>query len=102
MEEVKLTKRANNLIGKTFGQLKVKEIFGRDKYSHIIWLCECSCGNIAHIKSSELLRKKVPAKSCGCIIKNKNPMKFILRIKQEVNQTLGKDVKKFLDIYGQK
>jgi len=73
MEEVKLTKRANNLVGRTFGQLKVKEIFGRDKHSHIIWLCECSCGNIAYIKSSELLRTKVPAKSCGCIIKNKNP-----------------------------
>lgn len=73
MKEMKLSKRANDLVGKTFGQLKVKQMFGRDKHSHIIWLCECSCGNETKVKSSELLRKVKSTKSCGCILNNNNP-----------------------------
>jgi hypothetical protein len=74
MKEIKLTKKANDLVGKVFGQLKVKEVFGRDKYSHIIWLCECSCGKETKVKSSELLRKTRGAtKSCGCIMTKSNP-----------------------------
>jgi len=71
-EQIKLTKRANDLTGKIVGQLTVNCVYGRDKHSHIIWDCQCSCGNSAKVKASELLRGTT--KSCGCIINNTNPI----------------------------
>lgn len=51
--------KIDNLVGKTFGELKVIKIGepyitpGGQKKT--VWLCECSCGNPLEIRSHDLL-----------------------------------------------
>lgn len=55
---------------KTFGRLKVIECTGKTNSSgHLIWVCECSCGNQKEIPSDSLLSGKTT--SCGCYQKEK-------------------------------
>lgn len=59
--------RASNLIGKKFGRLVVtKDSKKRDKKGGIIWECECSCGNIVYVSTSNLTRDNNSTISCGC------------------------------------
>lgn len=53
-------KGKNNLIGQVFGRLTVLEYCGNS-----IWLCQCSCGNTAKVRTSALNSGKT--KSCGCL-----------------------------------
>lgn len=48
----------NDLTGKTFGELTVKEFIGNRK-----WLCECSCGNFTEVNTYSLTSGHT--KSCG-------------------------------------
>lgn len=62
-----------NLIGKTFGRLKIlsiDEIQSKEK-SRIYYKCQCSCKNktIVSIRKDALLDKKHPTLSCGCLQK---------------------------------
>lgn len=56
-----------NLIGKQYGRLFVLEKGKTDKFGHIYWICECSCGNIIEIAGTNLIQGKT--QSCGCLHK---------------------------------
>ena len=50
--------------GKIFGELTVlKDSLERDSSRHKLWLCQCSCGKIIKIRSSNLINGNT--KSCG-------------------------------------
>lgn len=53
-----------NLIGKKFGRLTVIELSPIQKNNNTYWRCQCDCGNIKDIKSTNL--KSGITKSCGC------------------------------------
>ena len=51
-----------------FGRLKVIRENGRTKDRHILWECQCKCGNKVNVSSSELVTGHT--KSCGCLQKD--------------------------------
>jgi hypothetical protein len=55
----------NDLAGKKFGRLTVKERAGRSNDRHILWLCDCKCGNHVIVNSRDLIIGHT--KSCGCL-----------------------------------
>lgn len=62
-----------NLIGRTFGKLKVIEedksyIPSKENNWHTKWLCECECGNKISVFGSNLTR--LHTTSCGCIARS--------------------------------
>ena len=59
-----MTRRAENLRGKTFGKLKVIGRSGTAKNGQPLWLCECECGN--YIKVAGRYLKDGSKVSCGC------------------------------------
>ena len=74
--------RASDLVGSVFGRLTVKADSGeRDNKGGIIWECECSCGNIAHVSTSNLTRPSEATISCGCA-KSKGEEKIITTLIQ--------------------
>lgn len=54
-----------NLIGKRFGKLVVKEEFGRNKKGNVIWTCLCDCGKLTY-KTTAKLNNGSKNQSCGC------------------------------------
>lgn len=56
-----------NLIGQKFGKLKVIQQSKERRDRHVIWICQCDCGNVCKACSKELLNGDT--QSCGCIIK---------------------------------
>ena len=69
--------RISDFIGKTFGRLTVKGDSGkRESNGNVLWECECSCGNIVYVSTSNLTRTKEPTISCGCA-KSKGEEKII-------------------------
>ena len=66
---VKLTKRAINRVGHTYGELTVVKLAGRNKHSQLLWECECSCGNTTIVPAGTLGHR---TKSCGCLRRNTN------------------------------
>lgn len=52
-----------DLAGRKFGKLTVIERSG-SKHGHMIWLCQCECGNQTKVYRGELTKGKT--KSCGC------------------------------------
>lgn len=70
-------KRISNLEGKVFGRLTVKKDSGqREKSGGVLWECECSCGNITYVSTSNLTRTNEATISCGCA-KSKGEEKII-------------------------
>jgi hypothetical protein len=73
MEKIDRRKiRRANYIGKSFGRLTVVDYAGvyenpSKTFKTHFWLCECSCGNLKVINSSNLNNHH--AKSCGCLNK---------------------------------
>ena len=59
------SKRFIDLTDQVFDRLKVLGFAGQDNQSKSLWYCRCSCGNIAKIYSSNLIRDLT--KSCGCL-----------------------------------
>lgn len=54
-----------------FGKLIVlKDSLERDSSRHKLWLCQCQCGNIIKIRSSNLINGN--SKSCGCTKRRHN------------------------------
>lgn len=51
------------LTGQKFGKLTVLERAG-SRHGHMIWLCQCECGNQTNVYRGELVKGKT--KSCGC------------------------------------
>lgn len=58
-----------DMIGKTFGKLKVIEEDVENKSKGSYWLCKCDCGNIVSVVGTNLRSGKT--KSCGCLNKTK-------------------------------
>lgn len=57
------------LAGQKFGRLTVISEAGRDKFSRVLWNCECSCGNFKVVLGYNL--NKGVTHSCGCISKER-------------------------------
>lgn len=56
----------NQLVGQKFNKLTVIEDTKRsDKSGQSIWKCQCECGNITYVTSTNL--KSGSTKSCGCL-----------------------------------
>jgi hypothetical protein len=53
-----------NLLGQTFGKLKVVERSG-SKNNYAAWLCQCTCGKTVIVRSNAL--KSYHTKSCGSV-----------------------------------
>lgn len=53
-----------NLIGKTFGRLKV---IAKDESRPYAVICECECGNRVSVLDFNLTKKTSPTRSCGCL-----------------------------------
>ena len=60
---------SNNLIGQSFGLLKVIEKTNkRTSNRSVIWKCQCDCGNIVEVATPELKRQDGKGtRSCGCL-----------------------------------
>ena len=61
--------KANDLIGRKFGRLKVLDREKSDTRGNAMWKCECDCGNTTVICGYNLLNGH--AQSCGCLKKEK-------------------------------
>lgn len=59
-----------DLTGLNFGRLTAIEPTNIRSGGHIIWKCQCECGNIAFVDSNAL--KKGNTRSCGCLIKTRD------------------------------
>ena len=53
-----------NLVGKRYGKLIVKELLPSNGSGHRRWLCQCDCGNIHEATTGNL--KSGHATNCGC------------------------------------
>lgn len=53
-----------NLTNKLFGYLQVLEDSGKRQQTEIIWKCQCICGKITYVATSDLTHSKI--QSCGC------------------------------------
>lgn len=51
--------------GDTFGRLTAKKRVENNRFGHIMWYCDCSCGGDAVVESGKL--KSGHTQSCGCI-----------------------------------
>lgn len=51
------------LVGKKFGELTVLEDDGTRRQHGVAWKCRCSCGNIAHVRTTALTSGTIT--SCG-------------------------------------
>lgn len=59
--------KISKIEGKIFGRLTVLGDSGkRTSSGGVLWKCECSCGNITYVETSNLTRTKEPTISCGC------------------------------------
>lgn len=55
-----------NLIGLTFGELKVVGLSGGSRGGSRLWKCVCSCGKECEYSTRHLNRKNNNVRSCGC------------------------------------
>ena len=56
--------RFKDLTNMTFGDLTARKIVGSSKNNTLIWLCDCSCGNVVEVKSTDL--RILKRTHCGC------------------------------------
>lgn len=60
-----------DLTGKKVGKLTVLRLSNKKpKTGKIKWVCQCDCGNIVEVFSSNLIREHT--KSCGCLSREKS------------------------------
>jgi len=59
-----MSRPAENLTGRKFGQLTALERIGANKHGHAFWLCECDCGKQHKVTANNL--KMGLVSSCGC------------------------------------
>lgn len=64
--------RMEDLTGRRFGRLIVIEKTEERRKQRVVWLCQCDCGNMARITSSNLKSGKTT--SCGCARRHTNRM----------------------------
>ena len=56
---------ALDLAGKRFGKLVAIEPTEKRDDAHVVWKCQCDCGNVAYVSSQRLVGGQT--KSCGCL-----------------------------------
>jgi len=64
------TRQIKNLAGQKFNRLTAIKISHQDRFGHCFWECNCECGNVKIIASSNLITGST--KSCGCLRTNIN------------------------------
>ena len=57
--------KGKDLRGKRFGKLVAVIPIGKNNSGHYVWKCDCDCGNITTVSSTDLLQGLT--QSCGCI-----------------------------------
>lgn len=57
--------RGSLVPGAVFGRLTVIRETEERKFKNVVYECRCQCGNITHVRGSEL--KSGNVKSCGCL-----------------------------------
>lgn len=62
-----MNKNIKDITGQVFGRLTVIKDSGERKGRHVLWLCECECGNTTVVLGSNI--KRGQTKSCGCLAK---------------------------------
>ena len=60
---------SNDLTGQRFGRLTVLEPTEKRSSNHIVWKCQCDCGNVCEVAGGDLCKKKGNTQSCGCLAK---------------------------------
>jgi hypothetical protein len=61
-----------DLRGRKFGRLTVREFGGRNKDRRESWICDCECGRTGiSVKSCNLKRKVRATASCGCLMRER-------------------------------
>lgn len=63
--------RGSNIAGQKFGNLKAIAPTAKRQGQHVVWHCECDCGNSAFVTANNL--KSGQTKSCGCSHKKLYP-----------------------------
>ena len=58
-----------DLAGQRFGRLTVMRCVRRGGGRHVLWLCRCDCGRVAHVSSDSL--RSGGTRSCGCLSREK-------------------------------
>lgn len=53
------------IVGKRYGKLIALEKTDMRKESHVIWKCQCDCGNITYVRATYL--EQGVTQSCGCL-----------------------------------
>mgnify|MGYP007045652126 CR=1 FL=1 len=72
--------KASDFVGKHFGHLTIlKDSSERDNKGGIVWECQCDCGNITYVSTSNLTRPYGATISCGCV-KSKGEEKIITQL----------------------
>lgn len=61
-----LRPRRDELLGRKFYQLTVRERVGVDKGGNALYLCDCDCGGTTTVPRYKL-GSNWPTKSCGCL-----------------------------------
>ena len=56
--------KVEDLTGRRFGKLVVKEFYDMNRHSVSRWVCDCDCGNTVIVKRSSLVSGNTT--SCGC------------------------------------
>lgn len=54
-----------DLTGQKFNKLTVVEDCGRTSCNHVLWLCQCECGNFTKVPSNSLTSKTNSRQTCG-------------------------------------
>ena len=65
---IQLPKKAQNLAGRVFGQLRALGPVEIRRYvgaTHVIWLCQCKCGKQSKVAAGRL--RSGQSRSCGCM-----------------------------------
>jgi hypothetical protein len=62
---IQLGPSAKDMTGQRFGRLLTIGPVARNQFKHIVWLCQCDCGNMTEADGNRLRRKRT--QSCGCL-----------------------------------
>lgn len=54
-----------DMTGQVFGRLTVMSLAEKSIDGHIMWLCQCSCGDTTKVWRQSLVKGRT--KSCGCL-----------------------------------
>lgn len=84
--------KKKDLTNQFFGRLTVLYDTGEREHGRVVWMCQCSCGNLIKVNSNKLLTGNT--RSCGCLLREIASQKMYLYHEQTdpnlLNQVFGK------------